>query len=282
MIWLLAFLLLLGLPFIAYRLLRPRGVKPSPDIMPFPLVLRAAGGLVQYPAFLLLGVLANLPLALMAFVELGVVRVVLLGVVGAWSVLTLPLLLQAAVADGALRPLRRRRVATGWILVRGARGLLRGVPAAFFVTIAAGLPVAFTQRVTQGSYTANLYVTSAILVAAAIVSALYLGPAVAVDRKRPMLATLRESLVVTFGYRLRTLGIVLFFGVIQLLVCAGVLSGLTSTAGRDPSPLVYLAVVYPITTIVGTWHAVTAVIVYHRLRLLRYGGEVDGLLDVFE
>ena len=88
--------------------------------------------------------------------------------------------------------------------------------------------------------------------------------------------------MVTLGYRLRILGIVLFLGLVQLLLCGIALSWLTAAQDRDLSPLLFFVVMYPITTVVGTWHAITAVIVYHRLRKLRYGGEVDGLLDVFE
>ncbi|MDJ0976077.1 MAG: hypothetical protein QNJ98_16580 [Planctomycetota bacterium] len=282
MIGFLGLLLLLGLPTVAYLLLRPKGVGLVEDFMPFPLILRAAGGLRQYPVFLLLGALANAPLLVLLLGGEGeMVRIGILMLVF-WAVVTMPLLVQSSVADGALRPLRRRRASAGEILKGGVVGLGRGIPVAAIATAATLLPLVGGALFVRSDGIGEFFLLTGGFVAAVIASALYLAPAIVVDRDRTVLGALHESLVVTFGYRLRILGIVLFFGVVQLLLSSSVLSWLTAAQSRDLSPLVLFAVIYPVSTVVGTWHAITAVIVYHRLRKLRYGGEVDGLLDVFE
>lgn len=282
-------LLALGLPALVYYLLvRPRDPQLAEDFVPFPMILRAAGGIRQYPGFLLLGAVANTPILLLTLNAGTVSHVEVFGVGLLWFGLGMPLLLQGAVAYGALRPLRRKRITTSAILRHGLVGFIPALMTTYLLGVLIAIPIVIGYLITPkvagdpvapGSMVIGF---SSAAVAAVVASALYLAPAVGSDRHRGPFGAMAESLAVTFGYRLRIVGIVLFFAIVHLLLLGTTLSILAADAKNVRSTEVFVLVAYPVGTLVGTWHALTAVVVYHRLRKLKYGGEVDGLVEVFE
>lgn len=169
-------------------------------------------------------------------------------------------LCEAMVLYAAFQTLRSRPVSIAGSIARGLQRFFPVVGTSLITTILVTL--GFLLLVIPG-------VIASIMLAVAL-------PVCVVERLGPV-DSLSRSMELTNGYRWQIFGALFAVGIVEMV------AGLALSALRQPDTLaVYLGLLFVVTLLFRAYQSVLIAIIYHDLRVIKDGIDLEGIASVFD